>query len=103
MLYLANAFSLQMLDTNKATTVSIKPITLDDVKTAGFVSAVGHPDTAMVLTNILDKDVQCNRVSIKLTPSDTLIVAQIVGGRLPAGTTKLPDGFKLQFLKVTII
>ena len=103
MLYLANSFSLQMLDTTKATTVSIKPISIDDIKTAGFVSAVGHPDTAAVLTDMLGKEVKCNRVSISLKPTDTLIVAQIVGGRLPAGTTKLPDGFKLQFLKVTIL
>lgn len=103
MLYLANAFSLQMLDTTKATTVSIKPISIDDIKTAGFVSVVGHPDTAAVLTDMLGKKVKCNRASITLKPTDTLIVAQIVGGRLPAGTTKLPDGFKLQFLKVTIL
>ena len=103
MLYLSNAFSLQMLDTSKTTSVSIKPISIDAVKTAGFISAVGHPDTAMVLTDMLGKDVPCNRVSIKLTPYDTLIVAQIIGGRLPAGTTKLPDGFKMQFLKVTIL
>lgn len=103
MLYLSNALSLQMLDTTKATTVSIKPISIDDIKTAGFVSAVGHPDTAAVLTDMLGKKVKCNRASITLKPTDTLIVAQIVGGRLPAGTTKLPDGFKLQFLKVTIL
>lgn len=103
MLYLSNAFSLQMLDTSKTTSVSIKPISIDAVKTAGFISAVGHPDTAMILTDMLGKDVPCNRVSIKLTPYDTLIVAQIIGGRLPAGTTKLPDGFKMQFLKVTIL
>lgn len=103
MLYLANALSLQMLDTTKATTVSIKPISIDDIKTAGFVSVVGHPDTAAVLTDMLGKKVKCNRASITLKPTDTLIVAQIVGGRLPAGTTKLPDGFKLQFLKVTIL
>lgn len=103
MLYLANAFSLQMLDTSKTTTVSIKPIDIDAVKNAGFVSAVGHPDTAAVLTDMLGKEVKCNRISLKLKPTDTLIVAQIVGGRLPAGTTKLLDGFKLQFLKVTIL
>lgn len=103
MLYLSNALSLQMLDTTKATTVSIKPISIDDIKTAGFVSVVGHPDTAEVLTDMLGKKVKCNRASITLKPTDTLIVAQIVGGRLPAGTTKLPDGFKLQFLKVTIL
>lgn len=103
MLYLGNAFSLQMLDCSTAHTISVKPISVKDVKTAGFISVVGHPDTAAILTDLLGKDVQCNRASIKLTQSDTLIVAQIVGGRLPAGTTKLPDGFKLQFLKVTII
>lgn len=103
MLYLSNALSLQMLDTTKATTVSIKPISIDDIKTAGFVSVVGHPDTAAVLTDMLGKKVKCKKASITLKPTDTLIVAQIVGGRLPAGTTKLPDGFKLQFLKVTIL
>lgn len=61
MLYLANALSLQMLDTTKATTVSIKPISIDDIKTAGFVSVVGHPDTAAVLTDMLGKKVKCNR------------------------------------------
>ena len=103
MLYLSNAFSLQMLDTSKTTSVSIKPIDIDAVKKAGFISAVGHDDTARVLTDMLGKNVQCNRISIKLKPTDTLIVAQIVGGRLPAGTTKLPDGFKMRFLKVTIL
>ena len=103
MVYLSNAFSLQMLDTSKTTTVSIKPIDIDAVKNAGFISAIGHEDTAMVLTDMLGKNVQCNRVSISLKPTDTLIVAQVIGGRLPAGATTLPDGFKLQFLKVTIL
>lgn len=102
MLYLGNAFSLQMLDTTVASTVSIKPMAIDDVKSAGFVSVVGHADTAAVLTDMLGKDVACNRASIKLTPQDTLIVAQVIGGRLPAGAAKLPDGFKMTFLKVNI-
>ena len=55
MLYLANALSLQMLDITKATTISIKPISIDDIKTAGFVSVIGHPDTAAVLTDMLEK------------------------------------------------
>lgn len=103
MLYLGNAFSLQMLDCATAHTVSIKPISIDDVRTADFVSVVGHPDTATILSDMLGKDVACNRVSVSLTPHDTLIVAQVVGGRLPAGATKLPDGFKMTFLKVNIL
>ena len=69
MLYLANALSLQMLDITKATTISIKPISIDDIKTAGFVSVIGHPDTAAVLTDMLGKKVKCNRASITLKPN----------------------------------
>mgnify|MGYP000991785033 CR=1 FL=1 len=73
MLYLANALSLQMLDITKATTISIKPISIDDIKTAGFVSVIGHPDTAAVLTDMLGKKVKCNRASITLKPTRKII------------------------------
>ena len=102
MKYLSNAFSLQMLDTTVATTVKVTPIDISDVKDLDFVSVVGHQDTAAVLTDMLGKDVPCNRTSLSLKKGDTLIVAQIVGGRLPAGATKLPDDFKMTFLKVTL-
>ena len=29
-------------------------------------------------------------------------MAQILGGRLPEGSTTLPEGFEIQFLKVTV-
>lgn len=103
---LGNAFSLQMLDLQRTSNVEVMPITLDEVKSLlkeGFISAVGHQDTANVLSDILGLDVPCNRINVHLTPDDVLVVAQLVGGRLPEGATKLPDGFAFQFVKVRIL
>ena len=61
-----------------------------------LVSAIGHQDTANVL------GVQMNRVNVSLASGDVAYVAQIVGGRLPEGSTTLPDGFMFKFVKVTV-
>jgi len=101
--YLGNAFSLQMLDTAVSTDIRVTPVDASVVANANFTSVIGHPDTAVIVSSILGKDVACNRTSVSLTKGDTLFVAQVIGGRLPAGATTLPDGFRLAFLKVTII
>lgn len=92
--YIANAFSLQMLDLSKGLTVKITPV-------SGFpsdcISVVGHPDTAKVL------GVECNRVSLRLEQGDELYVAQLTGGRLPEGSTTLPEGFAFTFVKVELV
>lgn len=62
----------------------------------GLTSAIGHQDTANVL------GVQCNRCNVHLAKGDTAYIAQLVGGRLPEGTTTLPDGFKFKFIKVVV-
>ena len=106
MIYLSNAFSLQMLSLDRVNYIEVTPLELKEVKellSKGFISPVGHVDTANILTNMLGVEVPMNRVSLTLTPYDTLIVAQLVGGRLPEGTTTLPDGITFQFLKVNII
>lgn len=90
--YLANAFSLQMLrDLNCQ-------ISLQEVAELpeGLTSAVGHADTAAVL------GVEMNRVNVSIGKGDTLYVAQLVGDRLPEGSTTLPEGFKFKFIKVTV-
>ena len=101
--YLGNAFSLQMLDTTKTTDIKVTPVDASVVANSDFTSVIGHQDTATVVSNILGKDVPCNRVSVSLSKGDILYVAQVVGGRLPAGATTLPDGFSLVFLKVVIL
>ena len=97
--YLTNAFSIQML--SGSATVRFEEIDVTEVPT-DVVSAVGHADTAAVLTNILGFEVPMNRVSVSLDEFTELFVAQLVGGRLPEGSTSLPEGFKFKFFRVTI-
>ena len=91
--YLSNAFSLQMLQSYPST-IKVEEIEAPNVNE--YVSVVGHADTAAVL------GVKFNRVSVKLDKGDTLVVAQIVGGRLPEGATTIPPNFSFKWLKVTI-
>jgi len=86
---LSNAFSLSMVDVqDKPVTLELRKVSLDEVKSVlsnGFVSAVGHPSTASVLSRILDMEVPANRISIQLQPGDTLVVFQLALSRLPLG------------------
>lgn len=104
MRYLTNAFSLQMLETGTAHTVRTAPVTAQEVADAlrgGYASAIGHADTARVVSGLLGLEVPANRVNVRLTAADTLYVAQVTGGRLPEGATTLPDGVSLTFVRVT--
>lgn len=90
-MFLLNAFSLQMVSLPSVvsfTEVSSLP--------QGLTSAIGHADTARVL------GVPMNRVNVSLRKGDTAYVAQLVGGRLPEGTTTLPEGFSFKFIKVSV-
>ena len=100
--FLGNAFSLQMLDLQKQTQVIVTPVSSNEVSNADFESVVGHADTAAVLTDMLAVPVFCNRTSVRLQKGDVLFVAQVTGGRLPEGATRLPDGFSLSFLRVEL-
>jgi len=98
--FLTNAFSIQMLE--KGGVVRFEEIALEDIP-ADVVSAIGHADTAAVLANMLGFEVPVNRISVTLDTETELFVAQLVGGRLPEGSTSLPEGFKFKFFRVTII
>ena len=90
--FLLNAFSLQMLEGDavvRFTEVNSLP--------EGLTSAVGHQDTATVL------GVPMNRVNVSLTKGDVAFVAQLQGGRLPEGSTTLPEGFTFKFVKVEVL
>lgn len=90
--FLLNAFSLQMLQgdaTVRFTEVNKLP--------EGLTSAIGHQDTARVL------GVKMNRVNVTLRKGDIAFVAQLQGGRLPEGSTTLPEGFSFKFIKVEVL
>lgn len=103
--YLANAFSLQMLEAlpavikvREAKEEEIFSVAADGSKNLvnGIVSVIGHEDTARVL------GVPFNRISVKFKDGDIIYVAQLQGGRLPEGATTLPEGFKFKYIKVTL-
>jgi len=116
-IYLANAFSLSMLDreTHKeemtplqeasfSMGVKIIPINQDDAKkfaSSGFTSCVGHSDTARIFSTLLSCKVGVNRIPIKLKATDRLIVGQLTGPngpiRLPEGATELPEGGQIEW------
>lgn len=91
MQYLLNAFSLQMVQA--PCVVRVEEVT---ALPAGLTSAIGHADTAAVL------GVEMNRINVALAAGDVAYVAQLQGGRLPEGSTTLPEGFSFKFLKVTV-
>ena len=92
MAFLMNAFSLQMV-TEFPCAISIEEV---NQLPEGLESAIGHQDTANVL------GVPMNRVNVSLSKGDVAYVAQLQGGRLPEGSTTLPEGFSLKFFKVTV-
>ena len=93
--FIANAFSLQMIDWTDKDEVTIKIKKVEKPETFdGYTSAVGHADTAHVL------GVEPNRINVKINADDELMVAQIMGGRLPEGATTLPEGFHMDFFEV---
>jgi hypothetical protein len=89
-MWLCNAFSLQMLPEFPAT-VTFEEV--GELPAEGLESAVGHADTAAVL------GVEVRRVHVTLKAGETFFVAQLVGGRLPEGSTELPEGCTFKFLK----
>lgn len=106
MLYLSNAFSLQMLDKFPAE-IMVREVSnwflIEQLTICGFKSVIGHEDTARVVSTLLqDMNIPCNRENITLKKGDHLVVFQLTGGRLPEGATTLPEGFTHKFLWVEI-
>jgi hypothetical protein len=98
--YLVNAFSIQML--SGSATLRFEEVESADVP-SDVTSAVGHADTANVLTNMLGFPVSMNRMNVALDENTELYVAQLVGGRLPEGSTTLPEGYRFRFYRVTMV
>lgn len=115
MIYICNSFSLSMLDTwrledaESVTQISVTPVS--DPRTwlteaeelhGKAVSAVGHSDTAKLFSDILWRNIEFNRQSIKLDESIELLVGQLVGPRPPEGSATLPEGAVIKWLAVSI-
>ena len=80
-----------------------REIQVDEVKKISLESAIGHADTARILSGILGVDISTNRISVTLNVGDTAIVAQYIGPRLPEGATQLPEGAMIKFYLVKMV
>jgi hypothetical protein len=104
-MFIVNAFSLNMVDAKirkGSFQVYVERFNCTEPKSLKetfptLVSAIGHADTAHVL------GFEPNRVTVQIGRQETIIVAQLVGGRLPEGCTELPDGFEFEYFFVTIV
>lgn len=65
-------------------------------------SAIGHAETAAIVSDILGVNLPANRCNVKLTRGEKIIIAQYIGPRLPEGATKLPEGAKIEFRMVEV-
>lgn len=69
---------------------------------AGAVSAIGHQDTANIISLLLGEEVRMNRVSVPtLKDGDCNLMALYQGARLPEGATTLPEGATMAFYLMT--
>jgi hypothetical protein len=116
-----NAFSLQMM-TKPTMLFRIEEVDFDlfldmCVGTGGVDSYLGHQDLVNVLNKMVarlkNKDLVCSdekrehyfeyhRGNLKIDPIEDIVIGviQVVGGRLPEGTTELPEGTELKFYLV---
>jgi hypothetical protein len=79
--YLANAFSLNMLPEDFKGKVFIqRNLLLYQVKallSEGFENAVGHKGTVELINNLLGLNLSVNRIQVKLDYNDTVVVVQL--------------------------
>ncbi len=99
--YICNSFSFNMVKMENFMLVRAEKIDKTNIP-RDIVSAIGHADTAKIVSNVLGFEVPCNRMQINLKYGDVLFVAQYKGSRLPEGATCLPEGATLDFLKIQV-
>jgi hypothetical protein len=101
-IYLGNAFSLNMLDLTTSATVLVAEVDPEKIPEEA-ISVIGHEDTAKIFGEILKREVSHNRATLKLGLYDILYVGQYSGPRLPEGTTRLPEGASVKWIKVQLV
>jgi len=103
-MYLLNAFSLQMIDLPSK--VEFTELSKEEAQLLlsqnKVESAIGHQDTANILSRELGLEIPYNRIHVKLKKGDCAVVAQVTGGRLPEGATTLPEGIGIKYILASV-
>ena len=102
---IGNAFSANMLDlAEMPVNVMFSKVDVETVKNINNLeSCIGHADTATVVSDVLGRKIEANRVNVILKKGDCMIIAQYIGPRLAEGTTKLPEGARIEFLFAKVV
>lgn len=105
-LYVLNASPLSVFPRHRHILAHWQPMTVNSaiceivghqLEGGAVVSAIGHEDTARVVSTLLKTELAANRISVELQEGNKMIVAQLSGERLPPGATTLPDGAIIDF------
>ena len=114
MLYLANAFSLNILHISNGRMAHVVVNKIEEGRAAelirsacrlsGFNNIIGHQTTDEIIRCIFE-DYELfippgQRKSILIHEEDILVVAQYIGPRLEEGTTVLPDYARIEWFEV---
>jgi len=105
-IYLLNSFSANMLADLPVSVVFTELSAAEataELQRQGFVSAVGHDDTAIIMTRILGVYVPCSRSTVLLRRGDKALIGQYSGPRLSEGTTTLPSEAAIKWILVDIV
>ena len=106
MLYVANAFSINMLPQKSMCVVEFHKLTTEEARQIisqhSFRSYIGHADLARIASDLLGVQLEVNREALVLKEDDRLLVVQYRGPRLPEGTTQLPEGAQIEFWLVYV-
>jgi hypothetical protein len=106
MLYVANAFSINMLPQSPFCVVNFRKLTTQEAReilsSKPFHSYIGHPDIAHIASQLLGVQLEVNRETLTLQEDDFVLVIQYRGPRLPEGTTQLPEGAQIELWLVDI-
>ncbi len=97
--FLLNAFPMGLVPP-EGIQVSFTPVKPEEIP-ADFESAIGHADTANVISGLLGRSCPCVRITVPpVKEGETFFVAAYQGPRLPEGSTTLPEGASISFYRV---
>jgi len=104
---ITNAVSLNMVPPDVTSGgIIFRRISADEARrlvreASQMVSAIGHADTARVISRELGIEISADRRSVTLG-DELMLVAQYIGPRLPEGATELPSGARTEYFLVRL-
>lgn len=106
-MFLTNALPASVLvDPTGSNQIMIRPVRPDEVAalwaSGALESAIGHTDTAALVSAAIGHEVaECRQSIPPLAQEESLIAALYTGPRLPEGSKTLPEGAALTFYRVS--